>query len=166
MRLDWRGVRHLLLLELLVQGGVNLFVAGVLRVEREDCVGNVSIWRSKEKSFLTGLPVALLSTVRRLKKANVAACSVAVGSVAVGSVAVGSVTVFIGVSSALVVLDFGLDWSMKWGRLVRMDRWIDSALVCTIEVIVDVKPCCSLARMVCVVVVECSICSVVTVEMT
>jgi len=161
VRLDWRGVRHLLLLELLVQGGVNLFVAGVLRVEREDCVGNVSIWRSKEKSFLTGLPVALLSTVRRLKKANVAACSVAVGSVAVGSV-----TVFIGVSSALVVLDFGLDWSMKWGRLVRMDRWIDSALVCTIEVIVDVKPCCLLARMVCVVVVECSICSVVTVEMT
>ena len=161
MRLDWRGVRHLLLLELLVQGGVNLFVAGVLRVEREDCVGNVSIWRSKEKSFLTGLPVALLSTVRRLKKANVAACSVAVGSVAVGSV-----TVFIGVSSALVVLDFGLDWSMKWGRLVRMDCWIDSALVCTIEVIVDVKPCCLLARMVCVVVVECSRCSVVTVEMT
>ena len=47
-----------------------------------------------------------------------------------------------------------------------MDRWIDSALVCTIEVMVDVKPCCSLARMVCVVVVECSICSVVTVEMT
>ena len=41
MRLDWRGVRHLLLLELLVHGGVNLLVAGVLRVEREDCVSNV-----------------------------------------------------------------------------------------------------------------------------
>ena len=161
MRLDWRGVRHLLLLELLVHGGVNLFVAGVLRVEREDCVGNVSIWRSKEKSFLTGLPVALLSTVRRLKKANVAACSVAVGSVAVGSV-----TVFIGVSSALVVMDFGLDWSMKCGRLVRMACWIATTSVCTIEVIVLVKPCCLLARMVCVVVVECSRCSVVTVEMT
>ena len=117
--------------------------------------------RSKEKSFLTGLPVAVLSTVRRLTKANVA-----VGSVDVGWVDVGSVTVFICLSSALAGLEFGLDWSMKCGRLVRMDRWIASASVCTIEVIVLVKPYCLLARMVCVVVVECSICSAVTVEMT
>ena len=122
---------------------------------------SMSTWRSKEKSFLTGLPVAVLSTVRRLKKAKVA-----VGSVDVGWVEVGSVTVFIGLSSALAGLNFGLDWSMKCGRLVRMDRWIASASVCTIEVIVLVKPCCLLARMVCVVVVECSRCSVVTVEMT
>jgi len=46
-------------------------------------------WRSKEKSFLTGLPVAVLSTVRRLTKANVA--------------------VSIGVSLALVGFDSGLD---------------------------------------------------------
>ena len=120
-----------------------------------------SSWRSKEKSFLTGLPVAVLSTVRRLTKANVA-----VGSVDVGWVDVGSVTVFICLSSALAGLEFGLDWSMKCGRLVRMACWIATASVCTIEVIVLVKPCCLLASMVCVVVVECSICSVVTVEMT
>ena len=47
-----------------------------------------------------------------------------------------------------------------------MACWIDTASVCTIEVIVLVKPYCLLARMVCVVVVECSICSAVTVEMT
>jgi len=41
MRLDWRGVRHLLLCELFVHGGVNLFVASVLSVEGEDGVGNV-----------------------------------------------------------------------------------------------------------------------------
>jgi len=116
----------------------------------------MSTWRSKEKSFLTGLPVAVLSTVRRLTKAKVG----------VGSVDVGSATVFIGASSALAGLNFGLDWSMKWGRLVRMACWIDSASVCTIEVIVLIKLCCLLARMVCVVVVECSRCSAVTVEMT
>ena len=49
----------------------------------------MSSWRSKEKSFLTGLPVAVLSTVRRLTKANVA--------------------VSIGVSLALVGFDSGLD---------------------------------------------------------
>ena len=47
-----------------------------------------------------------------------------------------------------------------------MACWIDSTSVCTIEVIVLVKQCCLLARMVRVVVVECSICSAVTVEMT
>ena len=41
MRLDWRGVRHLLLLELLVHGGVNLLVASVLSVEGKDGVGDV-----------------------------------------------------------------------------------------------------------------------------
>ena len=41
MRLDCRGVRHLLLLELLVLDGVNLLVASVLRVEGEDGVGDV-----------------------------------------------------------------------------------------------------------------------------
>ena len=41
MRLNWRGVRHLLLFELLVHGGVNLLVASELCVEREDGVGNV-----------------------------------------------------------------------------------------------------------------------------
>ena len=56
----------------------------------------VSSWRSKEKSSLTGLPVAVLSTVRRLTKEKVA--------------------VDIGVSSSLVGLEFGLDWSMKCGR--------------------------------------------------
>ena len=41
MRLDWRSVRHLLLLELLIHGRVNLLVASVLSVEGEDGVGNV-----------------------------------------------------------------------------------------------------------------------------
>jgi len=103
-------------------------------------------WRSKEKSFLTGLPVAVLSTVRRLTKANVA--------------------VDVCVLSALVGLDFGLDWAMKCGRLVRRTFWIVTASVCTIEVMVDFRQCCLLARMVCIVVVECSRCSAVTVEMT
>ena len=95
-----------------------------------------SILRSKEKSFSTGLPVALLSTVRRLTKANVA--------------------VDVCVSSALVGFDFGLEWAMKWGRLERRTCRIVTASVCTIEVLVDVRRCCSLARMLCVVVVECS----------
>ena len=41
MRLNVWGVRHLLLLELLVLDGVNLLVASVLRVEGEDGVGDV-----------------------------------------------------------------------------------------------------------------------------
>ena len=41
VRLDGRGVRHLLLLELLIHGGVNLLVASVLRVEGEDGFCNV-----------------------------------------------------------------------------------------------------------------------------
>ena len=41
MRLDLRGVQHLLLLELLVHGGVNLIVASVLSVEGENGVSNV-----------------------------------------------------------------------------------------------------------------------------
>jgi len=121
----------------------------------------MSTWRLNEKSFLTGFPVAVLSMVRRLTKAKVT-----VGAVDVGWVAVGSVAVFIGISLALVVLEFGLDWSMKWGRLVRMDCWIDRASVCTIEVMVLVRQSCLLARMVCVVVVECSRCSAANVEMT
>ena len=95
-----------------------------------------STWRSKEKSFLTGLPVVVLSTVKRLTKANVA--------------------VDIGMLSALAGLNFGLDWAMKWGRLVRMACRVDSASVCTIEVMVLVKRCCWLARKESVVVVECS----------
>jgi len=95
-----------------------------------------SSWRSKEKSFLTCLPVVVLSTVKRLTKAKVA--------------------VDIDVLSALAGLDFGLDWAMKCGRLTRMACRVDSASVCTIEVMVLVKRCCLLARMVRVVVVECS----------
>jgi len=41
VRLDCRGVRHILLLKLLVHGGINFFVASVLSVEGEDGVGNV-----------------------------------------------------------------------------------------------------------------------------
>ena len=80
--------------------------------------------------------MALLSTVRRLTKAKVA--------------------VNIDGLSELAGLNFGLDWAMKWGRLVRMACRVDSASVCTIEVMVLVKRCCLLARMVSVVVVECS----------
>jgi len=79
--------------------------------------------------------VAVLATVRRLTKANVA--------------------VSIGVSSVPVGFDSGLDRAMKCGRLVRMAFWIVTTSVCTIEVMVDVSLCCLFGRIFVVVVVEC-----------
>ena len=74
--------------------------------------------------------MVVLSVVRRLTKSKVA--------------------VSIGVSSEL---DFGLDWEMKKGRLVRMLCWMVAASVCTVDVMVLVRHCSLFGRMVCVVVI-------------